>query len=651
MFSGSNSYLARLANIRADAFGGLERDEHVLAHIRAEQLAIVIRHTPSMMLANACNAAVVGIALWKSQGGWLAGVWTIAMIVSSLFAGLISQRSRRIATPPAVSRKAIQRIVCNAAYLGIMWAIVPLFFFAAATNGQQLVITAVSAGMLAGGAMAFATIPAAAIAIVAPIVFGTLIGISQIDDSVYLLVALLAIVYAVVLLRGVFTYSSEFARRLTALFETEKAVREDSLTRLANRVAFNEDLENALARLSRSGEQFAVLAMDIDRFKEINDQLGHPAGDEFLVQIASRLARRTREVDTIARIELAFILTNVTQASEALEAAERLMMAFSEPFLLGDRSVEGSACIGVVIAPRDGTNRNDLLNRVDVALYRAKKGGQGTVRFFQPADDLLARERKALQRDLEKAIEDDQLFLVYQPFLNLLENRVTGFEALLRWRHPERGLVPPDEFIGIAEESGLIHSIGERVLRSACAMLSQWPNDIRVAVNISAVQFQNVTLLSHVTKALTDAGVSPGRLEIEMTESTSIAKYVSTESVVKALAELGVTISLDDFGTGFSSLTYLRKLPFERVKIDQSFVREMLMNSDCEAIVKSVIGLARDMGMDVVAEGVESRDQLDFLIQAKCKEAQGYFIGRPMTGDQATALLAGARGGKVWAAA
>ncbi|MBX9646693.1 MAG: EAL domain-containing protein [Xanthobacteraceae bacterium] len=647
------SYFAGFSVGRNSLRRRLLSEEPIAGHIRAEQLTIVVRHTPTMMMANACNAAVLWVALWTSPQGWLAGLWAGVMIVGSLLAGFNARAYGCIATPQTVSRRAIRRVVWNAAYLGSMWAVVPMVFFATATNGQQLVITSLSAGMLAGGAMAFATIPAAAIAVVGPIVFGTVICVGQSGDFVYLLVAVLAIVYAIVLLRGVFTYSSEFASRLTALFETEKAVREDSLTQLSNRVAFNEDIESALGRLSRSGEQFAVLAMDIDRFKEVNDQLGHPAGDEFLIQIASRLTRAARDIDTVARIggdEIAFLLTNVTRPVEALEAAERFMATFAEPFLIGGRSMSGSACIGVVLAPRDGDTRNDLLKRVDVALYRAKKTGPGTVRFFQPADDILARERKALHGDLEKAIERGQLFLAYQPFLDLRDNRVTGFEALLRWRHPVRGLVPPDEFIGIAEETGLIHSIGEWVLRSACTTLSQWPEDIRVAVNFSAVQFQQVSVLHHVTSALTKASVSPTRLEVEMTESTSIAKYASTESVVRSLSELGVTIALDDFGTGFSSLTYLRKLPFARIKIDQSFVREMLVNSDCEAIVRSVIGLARDLGIDVVAEGVETEEQLEYLRRAKCNEAQGYFIGRPMTAEQATALLSGSRGGVIWAA-
>jgi len=241
---------------------------------------------------------------------------------------------------------------------------------------------------------------------------------------------------------------------------------------------------------------------------------------------------------------------------------------------------------------------------------------------------------------LELAIERDELFLVYQPFLELRENRITGFEALLRWRHPARGLVSPLEFIALAEETGLIHSIGDWVVRRACKALSQWPANIRVAVNVSAVQFQNANILQTFVSALAEARVAPGRLEIEITESILLSKYDSAASVLNSLLELGVTVALDDFGTGYSSLTYLRKLPFSRIKIDQSFVRDMLVQPDCAAIVKSVIGLAQDLKISVVAEGVESAEQLDYLRQSNCDEVQGYLIGRAMAANQVLALLA-----------
>jgi EAL domain-containing protein (putative c-di-GMP-specific phosphodiesterase class I) len=291
------------------------------------------------------------------------------------------------------------------------------------------------------------------------------------------------------------------------------------------------------------------------------------------------------------------------------------------------------------LAPRDGNTPHDLLKHADIALYRAKKSGPGTIRFFEASDDKSARDRRALRRDLESAIARDELFLAYQPFLDIRENRITGFEALLRWQHPARGLVPPSEFIPIAEETGLIHQIGEWVVRRACAELSNWPDNVRVAVNFSAAQFHNAGILQTIVQALAQAGVSPSRLEIEITESMLISKYGSATSILNSLLELGVTIALDDFGTGFSSLTYLRKLPLSRIKIDQSFIRDMLEQPDCAAIVKSVIGLAQDLRIGVVAEGVETADQLEYLRQTNCDEVQGYLIGRPAAADQIPGLL------------
>jgi diguanylate cyclase (GGDEF)-like protein len=624
------------------AFGGPSTDEAVAGQIRAEQICLVLRNSPGMMAANACNATVLAIALWKSPDGIYAALWSAVMAFGSTLSGLKARSSWRVTKPQSVSRATIHRLVRNAFILGGMWAIVPISFFEHANPGGQMLMTGLCAGMLAGGAFAFATIPVAAIGFMGPIFLGSAICIARSGDFVYWLIAILVIVYACVLLRVVFAYSFEFTRRMIAHLETEKAVRQDSLTKLPNRFAFNEGLETALLRLASSGEECAVLLLDLDRFKEVNDQLGHLAGDEFLTQLAARLRRCTRDTDIVARIggdEFGLIAGNITKLDEAFKLAEEIISTFDHPFLIEGHEIVGAASIGISLAPRDGKTANDLLKHADVALYRAKKAGSGTIRFFEPSDDASARERRALQLDLEAAIERDELFLVYQPFLDLRENRITGFEALLRWRHPARGLVSPPEFIALAEESGLIHSIGDWAVRSACKALSQWPANIRVAVNVSAVQFQNANILQTFVRALAEARVTPGRLEIEITESILLSKYDSAASVLYSLLELGVTVALDDFGTGYSSLTYLRRLPFSRIKIDQSFVRDMLVQPDCAAIVKSVIALAQDLQIGVVAEGVESTEQLDYLRQTNCDEVQGYLIGRPVEADQVLALL------------
>ncbi|MGY4593385.1 diguanylate cyclase (GGDEF)-like protein [Bradyrhizobium sp. GM22.5] len=436
----------------------------------------------------------------------------------------------------------MHRLVRNAFLLGAAWGIVPAAFFAGASTGGQLVITCLCSGMLAGGALAFATIPIAAIAFTAPIFLGIAICLGRNGDLAFLLIAFLVVVYGSVLLRGVFVNSFVFARRVMRQIEAERTVRQDSLTHLPNRVAFNETLDAALKRLALSGEEFAVLLLDLDRFKEVNDKFGHPAGDEFLVQIASRLQRCTRAAEHVARIggdEFALVMANRARPEDALEIAERFVAAFDEPFQIEGRQIVGATSVGIVLAPRDGSTQLDIMKNADTALYRAKKAGPGTVCFFEEVDDRSSRDRKALQSDLEGAIARDELFLVFQPFLDLGGNRITGFEALLRWQHPQRGLVPPSEFIPIAEQTGLIHEIGEWVVRRACATVAEWPEEIRVAVNFSAAQFHNNGLLQIIVQALADAKIAPHRLEIEITESMLLSKYGSAASVLNALLELG----------------------------------------------------------------------------------------------------------------
>lgn len=638
----TTSYFARLFAGDLSALGGPATDEAIAGHIRAEQMSLVLGYSVGIMLANACNAIVLAVALWQSPDRMPALIWAVAVAAAAIAFGLQSHATRRITKPQFVSRRAMHRLVRNAFILGAAWGIVPVAFFSDASTGGQLVITCLCSGMLAGGALAFATIPIAAIAFTAPIFLGIAICLCRNGDLAFLLIAFLVVVYGSVLLRGVFVNSFSFAHRVMQQLEAERTVRQDPLTHLPNRVAFNETLDAALKRLALSGEEFAVLLLDLDRFKEVNDQFGHPAGDEFLVQVASRLRRCTRAAEHVARIggdEFALVMNNVARPEDALEIAERFVAAFTESFQIEGRQIVGATSVGIVLAPRDGNTPFDLMKNADAALYRAKKAGAGTVCFFETSDDKVSRDRKALQSDLAGAIAKDELFLVFQPFLGLSDHRITGFEALLRWQHPIRGLVPPSEFIPIAEETGLIHEIGEWVIRRACTTVAQWPEQIRVAVNFSAAQFHNTGILQTIVQALADAKISPRRLEIEITESMLLSKYGSAASVLNALLELGVTVALDDFGTGFSSLTYLRKLPFSRIKIDQSFIRDVLVQPDCAAIVKSVVSLARDLRIGVVAEGVETSDQLEYLRQISCDEVQGYLISRPVAADAVLALL------------
>nr|WP_245266487.1 GGDEF domain-containing protein [Bradyrhizobium sp. WSM1743] len=397
----TTSYVARLFAGDLSAFGGPATDEAMAGHIRAEQMSLVLGYSVGIMLANACNAIVLAVALWQSPDRMFALIWAAAVASGAIVFGLQSHTARRITKPQFVSRRAMYRLVRNAFILGSAWGIVPVAFFADASTGGQLVITCLCSGMLAGGALAFATIPIAAIAFTAPIFLGIAICLGRNGDLAFLLIAFLVVVYGSVLLRGVFVNSFSFARRVMRQIEAERTVRLDPLTHLPNRVAFNETLDAALRRLALSGEEFAVLLLDLDRFKEVNDKFGHPAGDEFLVQVAGRLQRCTRAAEHVARIggdEFALLMANLARPEDALEIAEQFVAAFTEPFQIEGRQIVGATSVGIVLAPRDGNTPLDVMKNADAALYRAKKAGPGTVCFFEQA------ERQAVPRPQGAAI-------------------------------------------------------------------------------------------------------------------------------------------------------------------------------------------------------------------------------------------------------
>jgi len=410
------------------------------------------------------------------------------------------------------------------------------------------------------------------------------------------------------------------------------AAHHDALTKLPNRVLFREKLEDALAH-ARPGEQLALLCLDLDQFKAVNDTLGHPVGDALLQAVAGRLAGRTREADTVARLggdEFAVVRAPIDRPTEAADFAERMIAMLEEPFaVLGHQIVIG-ASVGIALFPQDGTDPDQLLKSADLAMYRAKQDGRGVYRLFQQEMDAQMQSRRLLELDLRKALGSGQLELFYQPLIDLHAWAVVGFEALLRWRHPTKGLIPPDQFIPLAEEIGAIVPIGEWVLLTACTTAAGWPNGMKVAVNLSAVQFKSSNLVAAVSAALRGSGLSASRLELEITETVMLQDTASTLATLHEFHALGVSIAMDDFGTGYSSLSYLRQFPFDRIKIDQSFVRELGKQQDCDAIVRAVMALSRALGMATTAEGVETREQLRALALAGCTVVQGYLFSRPV---------------------
>jgi diguanylate cyclase (GGDEF)-like protein len=408
--------------------------------------------------------------------------------------------------------------------------------------------------------------------------------------------------------------------------------RHDPLTGLPNRLAFREIMDSVEERIRRR-EMVAVLAVDLDHFKSVNDTLGHGAGDALLKLVSDRLKQACREGDTIARLggdEFAVLTGPLQGAADAAAIARRIVKKMTTPCDIDGHRIVVGASVGIAIAPLDGTNAETLTKNADVALYRAKADGRVGYHFFEKGMDAVLQARRQMELGLRQALAADEFRLVFQPLLNLAEQRVCALEALLRWDSPERGGIPPSEFIPIAEETGLIVPIGEWVLREACKAAARWPENVRVAVNLSTVQVRNRDLYDQVRQALEAAHLPPDRLELEVTESLLLVETEMTLLTLHNIRNLGVHISMDDFGTGYSSLSYLRLFPFDKIKIDRSFVKDLSEKHDSRAIVSAVVGLGRSLGISTTAEGVETEAQLDAIREQGCTEVQGYLFSPPL---------------------
>lgn len=410
----------------------------------------------------------------------------------------------------------------------------------------------------------------------------------------------------------------------------------DLLTGLPNRSLFLDRLNGALASAGRARTGVAVLYLDLDRFKAVNDLLGHPAGDRLLQEMARRMLEAVPSHDTVARLsgdEFA-VLHRIAQPGEALALADRLVKALGVPAELdGQRMVVG-ASIGIALFPQDGGGAEALLQHADTALYRAKSEGRGTFRFFEAEMDERLQARRGLERDLRQALVDGALNVHYQPLEDCRTHRILGFEALVRWKHPERGMIPPSEFVPLAEESGLVMQLGEFVLRTACRDARNWPDAVKVAVNLSPIQFRHSDLPATILGILEEEGLPPHRLEIEVTEGVMIDDTERALAALTALKAAGVRIALDDFGTGYSSLSYLQKFTFDKLKIDRSFVQLMAENRESLSIIRTILALAKSLDIAVTAEGVETEEQRTLLKNESCNQLQGYLIGRPVPASE-----------------
>jgi diguanylate cyclase (GGDEF)-like protein len=418
----------------------------------------------------------------------------------------------------------------------------------------------------------------------------------------------------------------------------------DALTGLPNRTVFREQLKRRLAEVRRGRGQAALLCLDLDRFKTVNDTLGHPAGDDLLCQIAARLRATVRDSDVVARLggdEFAIIVPHLDHPHQASKLAERLIDAVGQPLDLGGHLVTVGTSIGIALAPGSGGTPETLFKNADIALYRAKTAARNNYCFYEAGMDTAVETRMRLELEMREAVMCDGFALHYQPVLRLSEDRIVGFEALMRWPHPTRGMIAPDEFIPLAEESGLIVPLGSWALHEACSEAASWPGEFTVAVNVSAVQFQRPGLEQSVLSALEASGLAPHRLVLEITESVLVQDAEAVIVCLHRLRNLGVRIALDDFGTGYSSLSYLRRFPFDKIKIDRTFIRE-IGDPGAAAIVRAVVGIATQLGATVTAEGVETSAQLEQVRREGCMDVQGYLISPPLPEKQAIAFVTAA---------
>jgi diguanylate cyclase (GGDEF)-like protein len=434
---------------------------------------------------------------------------------------------------------------------------------------------------------------------------------------------------------------SEWRRAQAQLLHME---RHDALTDLPNRKVFHEQMEKALSLISRTDNALAVHYLDLDNFKVINDSLGHPIGDDLLKSVALRLSACVRDNDCVARLggdEFGILQVGQPEltAPDVVSCARRIVELIGAPYAIRGHQIIIGGSVGISVAPADSIDPDALLKNAEIALYRAKEEGRGTYRFFEAGMDTRAQARQQLELDMRDALMRNEFEVYYQPIYNIETLRIVCFEALVRWNHPLRGLVLPGQFIPLAEETGLIVSLGNWVLRRACQDAAHWSRELAVAVNLSPAQFGNRELVPSVMAALAEGGLSAKRLELEITESVFLRDSKATLEILHRLRDLGIRISMDDFGTGYSSLSFLRCFPFDKIKIDASFVRELASRDDALAIVRAVAGLARSLGITSTAEGVETTEQLVILRAEGCDEIQGYLFNPPRPAGEVESML------------
>ncbi|MFT4096388.1 MAG: EAL domain-containing protein [Rhodoblastus sp.] len=611
-------------------------DPAALGRLRAAQVAVIARYAPAMLAVNLLNGLVLTAALSLHSLSFGLFLWLFGLLGFCAMTALRLYRRRHASPPGSVGPKAVRRATINAAGLGLIWGAAAILFFDHAEN-VQIVMVCVLAGMMFGGSLALASLPEAVVAFAAPLAICSFIALARgaASPGEYFIAPLL-LSYSLATVLAALAHGKQFAIRVLAQARAETQARHDPLTGLPNRVAFEGALEATCQRLEKYGERFAVLYIDLDDFKIVNDRFGHQAGDQLLKQMAGRLSLCLREGDMLARLggdEFVMIARALASPADAAALADRLDEAFEGLFTLEAASLECRASVGVALAPADGATPKELVSHADAALYAAKRERNGAFHLFAHGGNREVSDRRALAHDMKDALKRGEFFLQFQSIQNLATGRIASAETLARWRHPERGLIPPVQFITIAEQIGQIHELGEWIIQEACREAALWPADIGIAVNVSPEQICDDSIVTIVDDALRAARLPPQRLHLEVTESAVLAAAGGATRAIERLNARGVSIVLDDFGMGFSSFDHIRRLPVSGLKIDRSFVAGLPERRNW-AIVQAVAHLAGALELNVTAEGIETSAQFDYIKAAGCTLGQGYLIARPV--DAAT---------------
>ncbi len=622
------------------AFDGRSPSSALLARIRTEQLGSVASNTPLMMLASCFNAAVWVSVSFDAPFSGLGTSWGVATIGLSCFIGIRRLRKERTEFS-APSQRGLRFATAYAFAFGVLWGLLPTLFFGDANSGARLIIIFLCSGMMFGGATALWTVPTAMLAFLAPIFFGSLYALAGAEISVFNALATLLVTYTIFLFETSLARSVAMARRCAALLDAENNVLKDELTKLPNRTVFRDEMTRALARLDRSGGGFAVMCFDLDGFKKVNDTLGHAAGDQVLIEAARRLSQSTRSVDTLARFggdEFALIATDISSPSQAKIVADRIVRAFKEPFLVEGSLHKVTISVGVALAPTDGVDGSALLRNADSALYATKHSGRAGYTMFREQFTFVA-ERATLEMELDRAFKERELDLVFQPFVDLKTLRTTGFEALLRWRHPTKGVLNSAQIMPLLERSGLMGSVGVFLLKEAVAVAVEWPEGLRLAAPVSHLQLRKSGFAQSVHDILISSGLDASRLELELTQAALVVESPEALQELRMLRDIGVRTALKNLDAGYGSLVSLVELPLNRIKIDKRFVQELESKSMSASIVRISTELARALNLEVTAEGVESSAQLDAIRALGCKEAQGAVFGAAQQAQNLHGLL------------